>query len=216
MDDFSTRLVKAMHDLDLTQDILARLIGRSRALIGMYVQGKRSPQFQTLQRLEKVLKTPPGWLMYGENASKNLNNINQILTKSSYISVPILSLNELYNYVINAKLPPQLQYFNIQQGEEFMFGDRVCVSKMVGSSMASSNPTESILDGDILIIDPDYEYKIGSIVAAKHSSGTVIRQYQQDGDVILLIPHNAQVPTLQLDENSTIIGVVRGFQRNFK
>jgi transcriptional regulator with XRE-family HTH domain len=54
--------------MSLTQADLARLTGRSRAMVSNYLSGRLAPSFQVMQRLGEVLRLNMNWVFYGEGS----------------------------------------------------------------------------------------------------------------------------------------------------
>ena len=62
------RLRLACRRMSLTQADLARLTGRSRAMVSNYLSGRLAPSFQVMQRLGEVLRLDMNWVFYGEGS----------------------------------------------------------------------------------------------------------------------------------------------------
>lgn len=60
------RLRLVCRRLSLTQADMARLTGRSRAVVSNYLSGRLAPSFQVMQRLGDVLRLDMNWVYFGE------------------------------------------------------------------------------------------------------------------------------------------------------
>lgn len=62
------RLRLVCRRLSLTQADMARLTGRSRAVVSNYLSGRLAPSFQVMQRLGEVLRLDMNWVYFGEGS----------------------------------------------------------------------------------------------------------------------------------------------------
>lgn len=84
---------------------------------------------------------------------------------------------------------------------------------VVGESMLYAG----VYPGDLLMISPTEEPKIGDIVLAKTTDGLTVKNYQKDTEGrFVLHPDNYHFPDIVIDKTVQIIGVVMSAVRIFK
>jgi transcriptional regulator with XRE-family HTH domain len=75
------RLKKRREIIGLTQAELAKKLGVSAPTIGMYEQGRRDPDTNTLKEIAIILETSTDYLLGLTNYSKKINNTNDLNDK---------------------------------------------------------------------------------------------------------------------------------------
>lgn len=83
--------------------------------------------------------------------------------------------------------------------------------RVKGDSMtAPLSHSKSFHEGEIIIVDPDKHVTNGNyvITVLPSSNEAIFKQYVVDGGVRYLKPLNPQYPIIQIDENTSICGVV--------
>lgn len=80
---FAERLKEARKSANLSQEALAKSIGRTKSTISRWESGERNPKMFEMVELEKILGVPAETLLYGtEKITKTtLSEINQISSK---------------------------------------------------------------------------------------------------------------------------------------
>lgn len=80
---FAERLKEARKSAKLSQEALAKSIGRTKSTISRWESGERNPKMFEMVELEKILGVPAETLLYGtEKITKTtLSEINQISSK---------------------------------------------------------------------------------------------------------------------------------------
>ncbi|EGR1090072.1 LexA family transcriptional regulator, partial [Vibrio cholerae] len=70
---------------------------------------------------------------------------------------------------------------------------------------------KSIPEGAIIVVDPEMPYSSGSLVVAclDDSIEATFKQLVIDGDQRYLKPLNPQYPAIPINDNCTIVGVVK-------
>ncbi len=63
MNEFSQKLKKLRQAMGLTQSEVARRLGISASTIGMYEQGRREPDLETMQKICKLYNITPDYLV---------------------------------------------------------------------------------------------------------------------------------------------------------
>lgn len=70
---FHTRLRERRSELGITQEQLARAVGRTKGAISHYEKGEVQPPDDTKVALARALKVTPGWLAFGDSDSAGFN-----------------------------------------------------------------------------------------------------------------------------------------------
>lgn len=203
MNTWSGRLKSKMHELELTQEELARKLGVTRSAVAHYVQGTRHPPLKQVMKLAAILKVDPAWLQFGK--SQEPTKPKQQGQKNEN-RIPILDWQNAIDYHRNALAKSQnyLEYFNYHNVECYALaikGDAM-VSPLAQS--LSFNP------GSYAIIDPNKIPDHASYVLAitSNKKEPILRQYVEEGGIVYLKPLNSQYPLLPLERSTKILGVV--------
>jgi SOS-response transcriptional repressor LexA len=83
--------------------------------------------------------------------------------------------------------------------------------------MTSFNGGKSIPEGSVIIVDPNVPAEHGKVVVARleESNEATLKQLVIDGGVKYLKPFNSSYPTMPINGNCTIIGVVKQLIQDF-
>lgn len=75
---------------DLTQEEFGKLIGVSRSTVGMYEQGKREPDFETMEKIADYFNVSLDYLQTGKHSKFHLSDVTDLFYgKSFYVdSIP--------------------------------------------------------------------------------------------------------------------------------
>lgn len=75
---FAVKLKKLRIEKEISQQDLARLIGVAASTVGMYEQGRRTPNYSIIIKICHVLSTTPDYLFGFDNEFTNINEIFSI------------------------------------------------------------------------------------------------------------------------------------------
>lgn len=120
--DFHTRLRHRRTELGITQEQLARAVGRTKGAISHYEKGEVQPPDETKVALARALKVAPGWLAFGDDDSAGFNlsftRITGIIASGGRVSLkggevvavpPGFMGDHVFAYMVNdATLAPQI------------------------------------------------------------------------------------------------------------
>lgn len=178
---FTDELKRLRKNKKLTQQQLADGLGLSASTIGMYEQGRRAPDFETLELIADYFNINIGSLLETDTEKKILTG--EAIPYSPTKRIPILG-------TISAGLPLYAEehiegytYTDLNHGNEY-FGLRV-----KGDSMTAAR----IYEGDIVIIKRQNYIENGEIavVLVGDDEATVKRYYQEEGSpVVTLTPQS--------------------------
>jgi transcriptional regulator with XRE-family HTH domain len=211
--EFKDRLRTARKEKGLTQEQLAELVHVTQGAIQSLESGRvKSATF--LWRIALILGVNPEWLEEGREpkalAESSLRNETRILEqKLSILSVPLLKIDNVKNWLENAKLPEgcrsiQMPITDLNISKKSFF------IKIEGDAMISiAEPSKSLFPDELALIEPSLCPDSGSIVLAEiNNKDLKIRQYMKDGNEELLKAHNNSYPLIRMDDDIKILGVV--------
>nr|DAX92923.1 MAG TPA: Repressor protein CI [Caudoviricetes sp.] len=206
---FKDRLKALRVSKGLTQEDLSAKLKISRSTIGMYEQGNRQPDFDTLELIADFFNVDTDYLLGRTN-------------KTTYI--PHADLSGITNISFPAARPiPILGDICAGNGtwceenfEGHFFIDSsikadFCV-KVRGDSMIDAG----IYDGDLAFIKKTYDYINGKIYAVRINSDceAVLKKVFWNNDTIILSPCNsAYEPSVTDSEGVSVVGECVGVYR---
>lgn len=197
-----------MADLSLTQNQLAEKVGVSQAMVNKLLSGKISSTTKILE-FSKALQCNPDWLMYGAGSFPEESNVTHAPPVRKMI--PVISWvqagafcesNVLELHDVEEWLPCPVH------ASEKTFGLRV-----KGSSMTSPHSNDrSYPEGIVIYVDPEIDVISGKRVIAKSASSSeaTFKTYVEDGGLKYLIPINPQYPSVEINADIHICGVIIG------
>lgn len=208
MNNLSERLNHALKVAGITQSELARRIGIKQQSINQICSGKSARSRYTTQIADAICVNSH-WLATGEgDIGMGLENLES--------GPAIQGKIPLINWVQASCWAQIRKGFASDDAEEWReFTGKVhkgCFALRVkGDSMENPNGKKSIPEGAVVIVEPDATYSSGSFVVARLENATeaTLKQFVIDGDHQFLKPLNPQYPAIPIDDNCTIIGVVK-------
>lgn len=212
------------------QSALAPAIGRSKAQVNQWLTGHRSMTEGSARDIERKLRLSPGWMdQYPATTDKPqrdkpaLSEIpragtNPVLTDSPAYQVqqgipvaarvPLISWARAGSWTeVDDPLHPgdALEWVPVTGAvSRAAFALRV-----VGDSMTNPDDRRSLVDGAVVIIDPEREALHGSIVLAKREGeqSATLKLLWFDGQQPYLKPLNDRYPIQPMPADARIIGV---------
>lgn len=197
-----------MNQLGFTQKELAEAADISQVMVHKLLAGK-SKSSTKLVDIAKVLGVDPSELLYGDLEALS---VNVVIDKAEVIfkGVPLISWVSAGDYLDSP------DNFSTGDAEEWIpapksVGPRGFALRVRGDSMTSSFPGgRSYPDGCIIIIDPDKLPENGSRVVARVGTEYTFKVYAVDAGRRYLRPLNTQYPTIEMNGDEHICGVVVG------
>lgn len=209
---FNDRLKELRNKAGLKQSELGEKVGVSASTIGMYEQGRRSPDREMLIKLSNVFNVTLDYLVDNNNINTddtdlfNLKGDVRFLKKvkdSDMIKIPVLG-------AIRAGLPLYadeniIDYEYVHQ-EELVMGEETFFLEVKGDSMINAR----ILDGDrVRIRKQSYLENNGDIMAVRVNGdeATLKRVYRQQNGLVLQSENPKYAPMFFSKEDVEILPV---------
>lgn len=205
METIGSRLKAARKAKKMTQKELSDSAQVSATSIVYWERDEIEPKSKNLAALARALDCAPDFLMYGATFGEEVS-IAQFHSRVPLISWAVLSGRGVVPMRADVEATDWL-YCPIQCGK------RTFAIKVDSDSMVSQNPNaKSYPIGTTIFVDPDVAASNGCRVVAKKSNSTAatFKEYIKDGGDSYLKPINPQYPTVLMDSDTKIIGVVIG------
>lgn len=201
--------------LKMTQRELSAATGYSHAIVSQWENDLSKPKNTLL--VARALRTSMEWLLTGEGNEDDLSVtvssdgvINVVPAPIGLRQIPIISYVQAGCWTESCEcraVDGSIETINT----DLDLGSMAFALEVRGDSMAPE-----ILEGDVVVIDPDVDPLPGDIVAAKNGSHeATIKQYRPRGtndqgqEYFELVPLNPVYPTMRSDHHHvTIIGVM--------
>jgi SOS-response transcriptional repressor LexA len=207
MSNWVMRAKERMLELEMTQEGLAKEMGKTRGAITHYLGGRRQPPLSEFSKLAKILKVDPAWLQFGTPAISK-NDLKSKENRFKHL-LPIFSWEEIAASINNKTIKQvgkreSIPYFYTEESSWYAL-------KIKGDSMiAAQSQIKSFYEGDIIVIDPDKAVTHGSYVIAllRGANEVTFKQFVIDGGVRYLKPLNPQYPIIKIEKDTYICGTV--------
>lgn len=208
-------LVKAkMSELKVTQEILAERIGMSQGGVGHWLNKRRQPGIQDMNRVLQAL-------------GMDYLEVAMVIREPQISQDEEISLAQKYNPYFRYPVSDWRETGEVRDGELLTYGASSAVSKprfelsdyhaqgaafwlvVVGDAMTA--PTGVSIAADMLIlVDPAIVPEPGKLVIAQWpgSAEAVFRKLIEEGGQRYLVPLNPTYPKALYTEECRIIGVV--------
>ena len=203
---------------ELTVKAVADYAGVKPPTVSQWESDLMLPKGESMKRLEEILKTNSDWILYG----KGNPDARYVLVQPDSQEFKAISLS--------TKRIPVLSWVQAGAWNDIGCDDpaMTCTEWMEtssgvsehafalivrGDSMTNSNNPRSIQDGAKVVVEPifDPEQLNRKIVVAmlEGSSEATIKEFIQDGPVKFLKPLNPAYPSMQINGNCRVVGVVK-------
>lgn len=219
------RLKKLREAKGLSQAELAKIIGISASSIGMYEQGRRTPEVETLKKIANYFNVPTDYLIFStENTIPS--DLKQNPLYASHFDITNLS-NYIGPVVENKKIPiigsvkcgPNGLAFEYLEGYVLIddsFTGNIVAFRCKGNSMSGIG----INEGDIAIVRQQEDVENGelAIVIVNGDEGTLKRVRKFDGGIALEAAnpeYESRIFTGDSLETVKIMGKVLEIRRRF-
>lgn len=200
-----TLIKRVREKLGYTQQQLSKAVGVSHVTISQWESGVTSPKAKYIPALAKALRMSVDDLMGIDGNTEAGPDIRG--------EVPLISWVQA-----GAWLQMEVRESGVHEMQQTTakVGPRTFALRVIGDSMTAPYG-RSIPDGSIVIVDPDVAPSHGSVVVARldDSHEATMKQLAIDGGIKYLKPLNPTYPTMQINGNCTIIGVVKQVIQDF-
>lgn len=201
--EFPERLERRMRELDINATQLSEMCGLSFQLTSKWRKGERCPSTKTLLILERVLRLPKGWFMYGPDVLKT-----QELPQPDRQTVPFLYRKDVIDWLDNGKLPETVKYRRVIMESKLSLDTFTMPVEDESMSSDQNNPL-SLSTLDTVTIDPHHKPEPGFLVLISTKNGDIkIRQYAKDGDQVIFCAFDRRYPIIFADDGVRILGVI--------
>lgn len=207
---FSDRLMSLANKRGLRQVDIVQITGASRASVSKWFAGISVPDPTFLTKLSEYFGVSVNWLLTGKEGS--VGPETDCLSAYKPRSVPLLSFVQAGLWTDIGCGDPAITCSEWTETTA-QVSDRAFALIVRGDSMSNTSNPRSIQDGAKVIIEPEFdpEQLNRKIVVAmlEGSNEATIKEFIQDGPVRFLKPFNPAYPTLPINGNCRIVGVVK-------
>ena len=192
--------------LKLSQRALGALVGVSATSLTYWERDEIEPKNKNLAALARALDCAPDFLLFGATFGGDVTFV------TINARVPLISWDKLSSYIEGEVMEGD------DEAEDWIYCPVQCAKstfalRVRGDHMESPYPgKKSYLDGQIIFVDPTAEVKNGSRVISRRLDSTeaTFKEYFEDDGKKYLKPINPQYPTVEINNETIIIGVVIG------
>lgn len=211
---FSERLISRMDTLGVKGSELARQLGTGRASVSHWRTGQVVPSGENLLKLSKALRCNARWLASGVGTPEG--NVELELGPDLRGKAPLISW-------VQAGKWKEIDMESLRQTDTTFYqhtanvSDEAFALRVKGDSMTSFTGGKSIPEGSVIIVDPNMQAEHGKVVVARleENDEATLKQLVIDGGTKYLKPFNNSYPTMPINGNCTIIGVVKQVIQDF-
>lgn len=214
--------------LKMTQGQFGKLVGVCGVTVHRWEKGVRKPSVEEIKTIAQIFKVDISSLVYDretnfDNEIKTIENFDQKkiahADKTDIVNyyLPLLGMDEIDSWLKFPILKQSHVLLKMTILEENIQNNAFAYTVNGSSMVHPSDSSQSLLPGEIAIIDPGLKDKVdpGNLVFVKFDSGDYrIRQYQKDGKSVFLKAFDSDIAPVFIDENIKIIGVIISTYRN--
>jgi len=196
-----SRIRTARKAKNMTQKELSTMASVSATSIVYWERDEIEPKSKNLASLARALNVAPDYLVHGAVFGEGLS------IAPLHSRVPLLKWADLNNGLKMEKANAESWLYCPTQCGEGTFALRVDNDLMVSQNQNS----KSYPEGTIIFIDPDAPLRSGCrVIAKKLNSLATFKEYIVDGGDAYLKPINPQYPTVLMESDTEIIGIIIG------
>jgi len=192
--------------LKLSQRALGALVGVSATSLTYWERDEIEPKNKNMAALARALDCAPDYLLFGATFGGDVSFV------TINARVPLIGWDKLSTYIEGEIMEKD------GEAEDWIYCPVQCAKstfalRVKGDHMESPYPgKKSYLDGQIIFVDPTAEVKNGSRVISRRLDSTeaTFKEYFEDDGKKYLKPINPQYPTVEINNETIIIGVVIG------
>ena len=206
MKEMNERLSELRSAAKLTQNTVAKTVGVSRAAVTQWENGLTKPKGEYIHALAKLYGCTTGYILHGEGPEVG----NVIPASLGLRKIPVISY-------VQAGAWTETCDRRLHDGATEYIQTDIDLGKMsFALEVRGDSMKPDILEGDVVIVDPDVQPVPGDYVVAKNGSHeATIKRYRPRGtneageEYFELVPANPDYPTIRSDHSQVmIIGVV--------
>jgi len=212
---FEQRLKSQMKTCGVKAADIHRRLGISKSTVSKWMNGMNEPKGENAVKLATFLRCNISWLLEGKGTPNK--NIELELGPDLRGAAPLISW-------VQAGKWKDIDMESLHQSTDTTFyqhtanvSDQAFALRVKGDSMTSYSGGKSIPEGSVIIVDPNIQAEHGKVVVARleSSNEATLKQLVEDGGARFLKPFNNSYPTMPINGNCTIIGVVRQVIQDF-
>jgi len=210
--DTGERILRTRVKLGLSLRGLAKRINLSPTTISQWEHSRNQPNGKNLQVLSRALNKSPNWILTGKEdnqSSQHSSNVEAAPFQKGTKRLPILS------HVQAGQWSEALDYRVLGLDVEYedapiTASDQAFWLRVFGDSMTSPIGL-SIPEGMLILVDPEEQVINGSLVVAKldGTDEATFKKFVSDAGMKFLKPLNPTYPTIPINGNCEIVGVVK-------
>ena len=206
MKEMNERLSELRSAAKLTQNTVAKTVGVSRAAVTQWENGLTKPKGEYIHALAKLYGCTTGYILHGEGPEVG----NVIPASLGLRKIPVISY-------VQAGAWTETCDRRLHDGATEYIQTDIDLGKMsFALEVRGDSMKPDILEGDVVIVDPDVQPVPGDYVVAKNGSHeATIKRYRPRGtneageEYFELVPANPDYPSIRSDHSQVmIIGVV--------
>ncbi|WP_171040132.1 S24 family peptidase [Pseudoalteromonas sp. S1688] len=211
---FQDRLSEQMAAVDIKAVEIARKLKISKGTVSQWCTGLNKPRGENAVKLAKALRCNVSWLMEGKGEPNK--NVELELGPDLRGQAPLISW-------VQAGKWKEIDMESLHQTDTTFYqhtanvSDEAFALRVKGDSMTSFTGGKSIPEGSVIIVDPNMQAEHSKVVVAMldDSEEATLKQLVIDGGAKYLKPFNNSYPTMSINGNCTIIGVVKQVIQDF-
>ncbi len=211
---FEDRLEQQMKAVGVKGIDIVNQLKVSKGSVSQWRNGVTKPGGENAIRLAKFLRCNLTWLSEGKGTPEK--NVELELGPDLRGKAPLISW-------VQAGKWKEIDMESLRQSDTVFYQHTANVSddsfalRVKGDSMTSFSGGKSIPEGSVIIVDPNVPAEHGKVVVARleDSDEATLKQLVIDGGAKYLKPFNNSYPTLPINGNCTIIGVVKQLIQDF-
>lgn len=211
---FQDRLSAQMAAADIKAVEIARKLKISKGTVSQWCTGLNKPRGENAVKLAKALRCNVSWLMEGKGSPNK--NVELELGPDLRGQAPLISW-------VQAGKWKEIDMESLHQADTTFYqhtanvSDEAFALRVKGDSMTSLTGGKSIPEGSVIIVDPNMQAEHGKVVVARleENDEATLKQLVIDGGTKYLKPFNNSYPTMSINGNCTIIGVVKQVIQDF-
>ena len=199
---------KAMESQDISQEQMAERLGVTQGAVGHWLNGKREPKLEMINKLLAELGIP-GLAVAGHAADEGHSNVVATIQPTRMYRYPVIS------WVLAGGWSEAVEPYPAGFSENYELSDYKAKGQAFwlevrGDSMTATSG-QSVPEGMLILVDTGIEPTPGKLVIAKlpKSNEATFKKLVEDAGQLFLKPLNPADPTIPIDDDCKLIGVIR-------
>ncbi|MBH0034590.1 helix-turn-helix domain-containing protein [Pseudoalteromonas sp. NZS71_1] len=212
---FQDRLEQQMKATSIKGIDIVNKLNVSKGTVSQWRNGVTKPGGENAIRLAKFLRCNLTWLIEGKGSPNK--NLELELGPDLRGKAPLISWVQAGKWKeIDVNMIREDVGITYYQHTANVSDDSFAL-RVKGDSMTSNTGGKSIPEGSVIIVDPNLSAEHGKVVVARleDSNEATLKQLVIDGGSKYLKPFNNSYPTMPINGNCTIIGVVKQVIQDF-